>query len=185
MDDSQIIRLYFDRSENAITETGKKYGTYCYSIASNILGIHEDAEETVNDTYLSAWNTIPPHVPNVLAAYLGRITRQLSIDRLRKYRAFKRGGGEIATALEELGECVSDKDEVEGAIYRKELMASINRFLGELKPLERSVFICRYWYLDSTEEIAGKSACSVSKIKSMLLRIRKRLNTHLEKEGFR
>lgn len=185
MEDSQIIKLYLDRSESAIRETGKKYGTYCYSIANNILANHEDAEESVSDTYLTAWNTIPPHVPKVLAAFLGRITRQICIDRLRKYKAFKRGGGEIATALEELNECVSGHDDVETTVYRKELMASINRFLAGLSAAERSAFVCRYWYLDSTETIAEKSGFTVSKVKSMLYRIRKRLDAHLEKEGFR
>lgn len=185
MEDSQIIKLYFSRSESAIKETERKYGTYCYSIANNILENHEDSEEIVSDTYLSAWNAIPPHVPKVLAAFLGRITRQLSIDRLRKYQTFKRGSGTLTAALEELGECVSGKDDVESAVYRKELMASIRRFLEGLTATERSMFVCRYWYLDSTEEIARKSGCSVSKVKSMLYRIRKRLDAHLEKEGYR
>ena len=163
MNDDQIIQLYFDRSEQAIKETDAKYGGYCYSIAYNILNNPEDAEESVSDTYLSAWNAMPPRRPPALAAFLGKITRNLSIDRWRKYRAFKRGEGQIELALEELRECVSGTESAEEAAIRKEILASLNRFLGTLKETERSVFLCRYWYLDSTEEIAEKSGFTVSK----------------------
>ena len=183
MEDNQIINLYFDRSEQAIKETATKYGGYCYSIAYNILTNQEDAEESVSDTYLSAWNSMPPRRPPILAAFLGKITRNISIDRWRKYRAFKRGEGQIEVALEELRECVSGTESAEDAAIRKEVLASLNRFLETLKDTERSVFLCRYWYLDSTEEIAEKSGFSVSKVKSMLFRIRKRLHTQLVKEG--
>lgn len=183
MEDNQIIKLYFDRSEQAIKETDTKYGGYCYSIAYNILSNQEDAEESVSDTYLSAWNAMPPRRPTALAAFLGKITRNNSIDRWRKHRAFKRGEGQIEIALEELSECVSGTESAEDAAIRKEVLASLNRFLGTLKDTERSVFLCRYWYLDSTEEIAEKSGFSVSKVKSMLLRIRRRLYTQLKAEG--
>ena len=166
MNDDQIIQLYFDRSEQAIKETDTKYGGYCYSIAYSILTNPEDAEESVSDTYLSAWNTM-----------------NLSIDRWRKHRAFKRGEGQIEFALEELRECVSGTESAEEAAIRKEILASLNRFLGTLKEAERSVFLCRYWYLDSTEEIAEKSGFTVSKVKSMLFRIRKRLYAQLTEEG--
>ena len=185
MEDEQIIQLYFDRSEQAIQETDNKYGGYCYSIAYNILSNREDAEESVSDTYFSAWNAIPPRHPPVLAAFLGKITRNISIDRWRKYRAFKRGEGQIEIALEELSECVSGAESAEDAAIRKEVLASLNRFCAGLNSTERSVFLCRYWYLDSSEEIAEKSGFSVSKVKSMLYRLRKRLNAHLEKEGLR
>ena len=183
MEDNQIINLYFDRSEQAIKETDTKYGGYCYSIAYNILTNQEDAEESVSDTYLSAWNSMPPRRPPALAAFLGKITRNISIDRWRKYRAFKRGEGQIEIALEELSECVSGMESAEDTAIRKEVLASINRFLGTLKDTERSVFLCRYWYLDSTEEIAEKSGFTVSKVKSMLFRIRKRLYAQLQEEG--
>lgn len=185
MEDMQIINLYFARDEQAIQETDSKYGGYCYSIACNILTSREDAEESVSDTYLSAWNTIPPRRPPLLAAFLGRITRNISIDRWRKRRAFKRGEGQMELALDELGECVSGAGSAEDALIRKETLASLNRFLGGLNETERNVFLCRYWYLDSTEQIAQKSGFSVSKVKSMLFRLRKRLNAHLEKEGLR
>jgi len=185
MEDSQIISLYFARSEQAIQETDTKYGGYCYSIAYNILFSREDAEETVSDTYLSAWNAMPPRKPPALAAFLGKITRNLSIDRWRKYRTFKRGSGQMEIALEELGECVSGGESTEDAAIQKEILASLNRFCAGLNSTERKVFLCRYWYLDPMEEIAEKSGFSVSKVKSMLFRIRKRLNAHLEKEGLR
>ena len=165
MNDDQIIQLYFDRSEQAIKETDTKYGDYCYSIAFNILTNPEDAEESVSDTYLSAWNAMPPRRPPALAAFLGKITRNLSIDRWRKYRAFKRGEGQIELALEELRECVSGTESAEEAAIRKEILASLNRFLGTLKETERSVFLCRYWYLDSTEEIAEKSGFSATTVR--------------------
>ena len=183
MEDNQIINLYFHRSEQAIKETDNKYGRYCYSIAYNILTNQEDAEESVSDTYLSAWNSMPPRRPPALAAFLGKITRNISIDRWRKYRAFRRGEGQIEIALEELRECVSGTESAEDTAIRREVLASLNRFLETLKDTEQSVFLCRYWYLDSTEEIAEKSGFTVSKIKSMLFRIRKRLYAQLQEEG--
>ena len=183
MEDSQIIKLYFDRSEQAIQETDAKYGCYCYSIAYGILTNQEDAEESVSDTYLSAWNSMPPRRPPALAAFLGKITRNISIDRWRESRAFKRAEGQIEIALDELSECVSGTESAEETAIRKEILASLNRFLGTLQETERSVFLCRYWYLDSTEEIAEKSGFTVSKVKSMLHRIRKRLYAQLEAEG--
>ncbi len=185
MEDRQIIQLYFDRSEQAIRETDTKYGGYCYSIAYNILTNREDSEEAVSDTYLSAWNAMPPRRPPALAAFLGKITRNISIDRWRKYRAFKRGEGQMEIALDELSECVGGAESAEDAAIRKEILTSLNRFLATLKDVERSVFLRRYWYLDSTEEIAENSGFTVSKVKSMLCRIRKRLYAQLEQEGLR
>lgn len=185
MEDTQILDLYYARSEQAIGETSKKYGSYCYSIAKNILENRQDAEESVSDTWLAAWNVIPPQRPNVFSAFLGRITRNLSLDRWRKNRAFKRGGGEMQLALEELQGCVSGSVSLENEMIRRETLASIRRFLDGLSPVERNVFLCRYWYLDTSEEIAEKSGFSATKVRSMLQRIRGRLNTHLEKEGLR
>lgn len=185
MEDNQIIDLYFARSEQAIQETDTKYGGYCYSIAYNILTNQEDAEESVSDTYLSAWNAIPPRRPSLLAAFLGKVTRNISLDRWRKYRAFKRGGGQVEIALEELKDCVSGEASAEEKAIRREILASLNKFLETLNDVERNIFLCRYWYLDSIAEIAEKSGFSDSKVKSMLHRIRKRLNAHLEKEGLR
>ena len=185
MEDEQILDLYNARSEQAIAETAAKYGPYCHGIAMNILNNREDAEESVNDTWYAAWQSIPPQHPGMLAAFLGRLTRNFSLDRWRKMRAFKRGGGETALALEELRECVSGAESVESALVRKETLQSINRFLCGLKPTERSIFLCRYWYLDSTMEIAAKSGFSETKVRSMLHRLRIRLDKHLEKEGLK
>ena len=127
MEDNQIIKLYFERSEQAIQETDTKYGGYCYSIAYNILTNQEDAEESVSDTYLSAWNSMPPRRPPALASFLGKITRNISIDRWRKYRAFKRGEGQIEIALDELSECVSGAESAEETAIRKEILASLLR----------------------------------------------------------
>lgn len=185
MEDAQIISLYESRSQQAIAETDAKYGPYCHSIAKNILKNEEDAEESVSDTWYAAWTSIPPQHPGILSAFLGKLTRNISIDRWRKMRAFKRGGGEVALALEELKECVSGKESMESSVIRRETLRSINRFLGELNATERSVFLCRYWYLDSTRQISEKSGFSETKVRSMLHRLRGRLDRHLEEEGLK
>ena len=141
MDDQNIIALYWARSETAISETAQKYGGYCFSIAKNILTNHEDAEESVNDTYLTAWNAMPPRRPSILATFLGKITRRLAIDRWRYRNACKRGGGEVTLALDELEDCAS-QDSLERAMDRKELAVAFNSFLS------------RYWYLDPIADIA-------------------------------
>lgn len=183
MEDAQIIDLFWNRSENAITETARKYGRYCYSIAWHILQNNEDAEESVNDTYLVAWDAIPPQRPAVLSAFLGRITRQQAIDRYRTRNREKRGGGEIPLALEELDQVVGDSPGPETAVLEKELVASLNRFLGALPATERQVFLCRYWYLDSIQTIAEHTGFTASKVASMLFRIRGKLRKQLIKEG--
>ncbi len=183
MEDREIVRLYFARSEQALVETQAKYGAYCYSIAYNILANSQDAEECVSDTYLAAWNRIPPKKPDYLGAFLGRITRYLSIDRWRSRRSQKRGGGEIALALEELGECASKKETLEEMLQRKQAAEALNRFLGTLPETERNVLLCRYWYMDSIGDIAEKTGFTTSKVASMLHRARSRLRAFLEKEA--
>lgn len=185
MDDSQIIDLYFARSERAITETDSKYGPYCYKIAYSILASREDSEESVNDTYLSAWKAMPPRRPTVLSTFLGRLTRNISIDRWRKASAQKRGGGELELTLEELGECVSGEKSVEDTLIFKEVISCLNGFLKALSEEERRVFLCRYWYVNSLEEIGRKTGLSLGKIKSILRRTRSKLAKHLEREGMR
>ncbi len=183
MEDSQSVNLYFAREERAIQETDSKYGGYCYSIAYNVLTNRQDAEESVSDTYLTAWNSIPPRRPSLLGAFLGKITRHISIDRWRRRTAYKRTGGEIQLALEELGEVAASSETPEEAVSRKELAASVNRFFDSLPETERRVFLCRYWYLDSIEAIAEKTGFTTSKVASMLHRMRGSLKKQLAKEG--
>ena len=184
MEDERIVALYWSRSEAAITETASKYGSYLNSISYNILSDREDAQECVNDTYHDAWNAMPPHRPSVLATFLGKITRRISIDRWRKRNADKRGGGELPLALEELEECVSGSGSVEEALRRRELAELLNGFLNTLSTTERRVFLCRYWYLDSIPSIARQFGFSQSKVVSMLHRTRGKLRVMLEKEGY-
>ena len=183
MDDKSIIDLYFSRDEEAITQTDQKYGRYCYCIAYNILNNKEDAEESVSDTYMSAWSAIPPHRPSALAAFLGKITRHISIDRWRARSAQKRGGTEVILVLEELEDCVTGLQNVEMEYERKELLRAYAAFLDALPVTERRVFLRRYWYVDSIEAIAKKSGISQSKVKTMLHRTRARLRKQLAKEG--
>lgn len=184
MDDKAIIDLYWNRSETAIVETDAKYGGYCYSIAYNVLANKEDAEESVSDTYLAAWNRLPPQRPAILSAFLGRITRYLSISRWRSRKAEKRGGGEIVLALEELKDCVIGGQSPEEAYTRKEATQALNRFLDTLTKTERDVFLRRYWCLDPVADIAESFHFSESKVTSMLHRTRAKLRKELQKEGY-
>lgn len=182
MDDSGIVELYFARSEQAIKETDTKYGGYCYSIAYNILANREDSEESVSDTYLSAWNSIPPRRPLPLAPFLGKIVRHISIDSWRKKSAGRRGGGQVPLALEELRECVASGENIEERYEQKELIRQVRKFVSGLPDTERNVFVCRYWYLDSTADIAKRYEFSEGKVNSMLHRIRGKLEKHLSQE---
>lgn len=183
MEDNRIIELYWERSENAISETSEKYGKYCYAIAYNILSNAEDADESVNDTYLDAWNTMPPHRPTILSTFLGKITRRIAIDKWRGRTARKRGRGETALALDELADCVPSSHDVEREVEEHELVNTLNAFLSKLPLYERDVFICRYYFLLPISEISGKFNYSQSKTKSMLSRTRKKLLAYFEKEG--
>lgn len=184
MEDEAIVNLYWARSENAISETAEKYGNYCHSIAYHILGNAEDAEESVNDAYLAAWNGIPPHRPSSLSTFLGKITRRTSIDKWRSRTAEKRGGGEIALALDELSDCIPSGQSVEREVEAAELSRLIDHFVMSLSPMERRVFLCRYWYLDPIAEIARRFGFSQGKVKMMLCRQRKKLLNYLEREAF-
>ena len=184
MEDKSIIRLYFARQEQAIEETEKKYGKYCFSIAHNILADREDAQECVNDTWLDAWNSIPPHRPNSLALFLGKITRRVSIDKWRRRNARKRGGGELALVLDELYQCIPDEIDVEKEFEKKCLAEVINSFVKSLPDGERRVFLCRYWYMDPVRSICKRFGYSESKVKSMLFRTREKLKKKLCEEGF-
>ena len=185
MDDNQILALYFNRMPEAIEATSRKYGTYCYSISYNILGNKQDAEECVNDTYLSVWERIPPVRPTCFSVFLGKITRNISISRWRSGQTIKRGKGQISIAIDELDYCLSSGFSLEEHYINSELKSLLNEFLGGLKDTERRVFLCRYWYLDSVSDIADQFGFSQSKTKSMLLRTRNKLKRYLlEKGGF-
>lgn len=184
MEDTRIVDLYWARSEKAIEETSAKYGNYCYSIAFNILANAEDADESVNDTYLNAWNSMPPHRPAILSTFLGKITRRVSIDKWRRQTAEKRGNGEIMLVLDELSDCIPGSQGVEHDIEAAELAKVINDFVMSLPPMERRIFICRYWYFDQVSAISRQFGFSQSKVKMILHRQRKKLLDHLEREAF-
>ena len=183
MDDAKIVDLYWQRSEQAIPETASKYGHYCYSVAHRIVNNREDSEECVNDTWLGAWNAIPPHRPDPLSVFLGKITRRLALGIMRRENRIKRGGGQVTQAFEELSDCLPDEgtDQIEESVALREL---IRAFLDTLTKSERDVFLARYWAFASVEEISKQSGFSDSKIKSMLYRIRQRFNVFLAREGY-
>ena len=184
MDDAKIVQLYWDRNEQAILATADKYGNYCASIAKNILGNHEDAEECVNDTYLNAWNSMPPHRPSILSTFLGKIVRNLSIKRYKHNTADKRGGGQATVVLDEIAEFVSDADSVEQESDRKELVTAIDSFLDRLPADKRNIFICRYWYFDSISDIANRFRMTENNVSVTLNRLRLKLHNYLLERGF-
>lgn len=184
MEDREIVNLYWERSSEAIKETAAKYGGYCKSIAKNILGSNEDADECVNDTYLNAWNSIPPSRPMALSAYLGKITRNLSFDRFRHKHADKRGGGETELVLEELAECVSGVDSVEQEVEKKELVRAIDSFLDTLPQEKCNIFLCRYWYAIPVSEIAARFGMTEGNVSVSLNRIRGKLKIYLIERGY-
>ena len=184
MNDERIVELYWQRDESAISATQEKYGAYLMKIARNILSLPEDAEESVNDTYLAAWNSIPPQKPAVLSAYLGKLTRRISISIFRRRNAEKRKGCELSLALEEMENVIPDHTSPESELEARLLGEALNRFLRSLKPDERRTFIGRYFYMDPLCEVAAYCGMSESKAKTMLFRTRKKLGEYLKKEGF-
>lgn len=184
MEDKLIIDLFLSRDETAIEETEKKYSRYLIKIAYNILYDLEDCKECVNDTYLKAWNSIPPHIPAVLSVYLGKITREAAIDIFRKKSSKKRGGSGYDLALTELEECIGKDSGPWQEIEERFLVDLINKFLRTLSEEHRNIFICRYYYMDSIKDITSYSGDSEAKIKSILYRTRARLKEFLESEGF-
>ena len=183
MKDQEIIALYWERDEAAITATAEKYGSYCHSISYNILHSNEDAEECVNDAYLGAWKSIPPQRPERLSSYLGKIVRNLSLNRYKQYNAQKRGLGQVQLALSELEDRISTGIDIEQMIEEKALVGYIEQFLYAQPRQKRNIFIRRYWYLCSIQEIAQTYGMSESKTISLLFRMRNKLKEHLEKEG--
>lgn len=183
MEDAEIVSLYWARSEDAIAQTAAKYGPYCRTISYNILASAEDADECVNDTYMSAWNSMPPHRPTYLAPYLAKLTRWLSLNRLRDGSSLKRGGGEIPAVLDELAETLDSGVDIEKEISVRELNTAIRSMLERMGKTERDIFLSRYWYAASISEIAVKSGFTESKVKSILYRTRCRLLKQLKEDG--
>ena len=183
MEDTQIVGLFWARDPDAIPAASEKYGTYCASVARNILRDPEDAEECVNDTWLRAWNAMPPHRPQVLRTFLGRLTRNLSLNRLEMRNAQKRGSGDAAV-WEELGELVSGKDEPVDRVVTRELAAAIDGFLSTVSREQRSLFLRRYWYFDSVNELAARFGMSPNRVSATLSRLRAKLRTYLTERGY-
>lgn len=184
MEDSQIVGLYWDRDEAAIEQTQIKYEKYLSKIAYNILADQEDTLESVNDTYLAAWNSMPPHKPDILSTYLGKLTRRISVDLFRKKTSHKRGAGEYALSLEELGDCCTGGDATSQEVEAKLLAEAIAKYLQTQSWEIQHVFVGRYYYMDSVRDIAGYCHISESKVKILLYRARQGLKTWLEREGF-
>lgn len=183
MEDERIIDLYWARSQQAVAESEAKYGAYCRAVARNILARAEDAEECVNDTWLRAWNAMPPQRPKVLQAFFGALTRNLSLDRWRRDRAEKRGGGAVELALEELEDCLAARDGVEQAVQAEDTARLISDFLRRQTKQDRVLFVRRYWYLDDIRTLCRRFGMGESQVKSRLHRMRKKLKQELEKEG--
>ena len=184
MEDEKIVDLYWQRSESAIRETEIKYDRYLTKIANNILADAEDSRESVNDTYLAAWNSMPPHRPGVLSTYLGKLTRRISIDCFRRRTRQKRGGSEYEVSLSELGDCVSGGNTTEEIVNVRLLADAIGIFLRLQSEEALNAFIGRYYYLDSLKEVAAYCGMTESKCKSLLHRTRLGLKDYLTKEGF-
>ena len=184
MEDFGIIELFWKRSQEAITQLNIKYGPYCYKIAWNILYNREDSEECVSDTNLKAWNSMPPQRPGILRAFLGRITRNLALNRYEAMHARKRGSAQTSLCLDELAECIPGSDTTEEIADRMTLRDAMNAFLGGLKEKDRKVFVSRYWYMMPVGEIASTYGLGESGVKMTLKRLRDRLRVHLEGEGF-
>lgn len=182
MEDEKIIGLYWDRNEDAIVETSSKYGKLCFLIANNILANHEDSEECVNDTYLGLWNAIPKQRPSRFSVFVSRITRNLALKKFEYLSAAKRNP-EAVCSFEELGECVSGKEYVENELENRRIEQAIDAFLWQQGEEKRNIFIRRYWYFESIENICKRTGYSQSKIKSMLFNMRLKLRDYLESEG--
>ena len=184
MEDEKILQLYLDRNELAIHESAEKYGAYCRSIAMNILGDPDDAEECVNDTWFKAWNAIPPARPADLRTYLGKIFRNLAFDRYRTEHRDKRGSGEEALLLDELEEIVSGHEDASSSLIARELLSEIRQFLALQTKEKRVMFVRRYWYADSVSAIADRLGTSENRVSVTLNRLRKKLKDHLNQRGY-
>lgn len=183
MEDERIVELFWARDEAALTHAADKYGRYCFSIANGILRNAEDAQECVNDTYLGAWNAIPPHRPAVLSTFLGKITRHCALKKWSANTAEKRGGTSVEASIDELDELIPDGSYVDERLDKEELTRVLNAFLAELPETDCDIFVRRYWFFDSVQDIARRYGFSDSKVKMKLKRTRDKLRLRLEKEG--
>ena len=184
MEDSRIVELYWQKNADAIKETDSKYGAYCFAIADNILHNKEDAEECVNDTWLNAWNAMPPQKPTKLQMFLAKITRNLSFNRYRARSTEKRGSGEITLILDELAECLAGESDVVSEYEAKELVQCIQLFVRALPERDANVFVRRYFFTEPVATIASRYGLTESNVTVILHRTRKKLKAHLIKEGF-
>lgn len=182
MNDNEIIELFFARDPQAIQVAKDTYSGYCAYIAGNLLQNRMDQEECLNDTWLRAWNAIPPSRPQQLGPFLGKITRNLALNRIRREQAQKRGGGAVQVAVDELNECIPSVGDAFEALEEKRLTQLLNTFLAGLSQEKRVAFVLRYYYGTSILNIAGQLQCSESRVKSMLHRTRKQLRAYLEQE---
>ena len=184
MDDMQIVELFWQRDQRAIGESEAKYGAYCRAIAHNILADAEDVREAVNDTWWQAWQAIPPQQPQILRAFLGRITRNISFNRCKAQQAHKRGGGQLAAVLEELAECVPGGEDVAAKLELQELTQALNSFVAALPADKRRIFLCRYWYTESVAEIAARFGMTAGAVSTLLHRLRGQLRLYLQEGGY-
>ena len=183
MNDEGIIKLFFAREEAAISETDKKYGSYCRRLTLNILESREDSEECVNDTYMKLWNTIPPKRPGSLGAFAAAVARNAALNMLRGRTSEKRGGGDTCVPFDEISECLPSAQSVESAVDEKELINALNRFLGSLDSRKRKIFMKRYFHFFTMSEIASDTGMSEENVRTVLFRTREKLRVFLEKEG--
>ena len=182
MEDQKIVELLEARDEKALEECKQKYDRFCFRIAHRILGSKEDAEEIVNDTYLRLWNTIPPQQPESLKAYASTVCKHLALDRYDTDHAQKRGAGQLPLVLDELADCISDG--APDALDSLALKEAIHTFLDGLSPITRALFVRRYWYLTPLDELAREAGMRPGALAMLMLRARKKLKKHLQKEGF-
>ncbi|HHV42177.1 MAG TPA: RNA polymerase sigma factor [Clostridiaceae bacterium] len=183
-DDETIIQRFWDRDEEVLAEVATLYGSYLFVVAFNVLNNAADSEECVNDTYLSAWEKIPPYRPHVLLTFLAKITRGLAIDKWRERKSLKRGGDQYVQPFEELEEVIMGFENLEAKVETKELAAIISRLLARERPIARQAFICRYFYCDKIQDIAGLLGRGEGTIKTILRRTRIKLRQELIKEGW-
>lgn len=183
MESERILLMFYNRDEQALEETVNEYGVLCRSVARNILGSDEDAEECLNDALLTVWNAIPPAKPKNYCAYLLKLVRNAAFDKFKARKSAKRGGGQTTEALDELSEIFPSADNVETEVEQREMMQAVTKFLEQLPKHQRDLFLCRYWQAMSISDLAVKFHMTENNVKVTLSRLRKRLETDLREEG--